>query len=174
MYGFLICSGNDAGVAIAEHISGSVEEFAELMNKEAAAMGAVNSHFCNPHGLHEEEHYTTLDDLRIMFETAIKNEKFRHIIGQKSYTTTVANASGESKEFTWNTTNRYFRGDAINPATVTVLGSKTGTTNEAGSCIVLLTKDNYDKEYISIIMKTSDPGTLYLEMTDLLNTLIKK
>ena len=57
--GLLLHSGNDCGTAIAEHIAGSEEAFAEMMNKEAAALGATGTHFVNPHGLHNEDHYTT-------------------------------------------------------------------------------------------------------------------
>lgn len=174
LYGLMTCSGNDAGIAIAEGISGSVEAFADLMNQEAAAIGATHSHFCNPHGLHEKDHYTTLNDLYIIFNEAIKNDKFRDLISHKEYTGTVTGLNGDKRELTWTTTNRYFREQAFLPATVTVMGSKTGTTNEAGSCLVLLSKDNYNKEYISIILKTADPGTVYLEMTSMFNTLIKK
>ena len=76
----MIYSGNDAGVMIAEYISGSVDAFSELMNKEAAALGAVDTHFLNPHGLHEDEHYTTAYDLYVIFREVTKNKKFREIL----------------------------------------------------------------------------------------------
>ena len=66
LYGLLLHSGNDNAIAIAEHISGSVEAFVELMNEEARKLGATNTHFTNPHGLHEADHYTTAYDLYLI------------------------------------------------------------------------------------------------------------
>ncbi|MBR5337322.1 MAG: D-alanyl-D-alanine carboxypeptidase [Lachnospiraceae bacterium] len=174
LYGLMICSGNDAGIAIAENISGSVEEFAKLMNKEAAALGAVSTHFLNPHGLHEEEHYTTAYDLYLIFREVVKNKKFREILTHASYDTEIPDESGKMKKFSWHSTNRYLTDATFKPSTVTILGTKTGYTNEAGSCLVTLAQDHYGKEYISVIMKTSDPGTVFLETTDMYNTLVKK
>ena len=74
--GLLLHSGNDAAVAIAEHISGSEEAFVELMNSEAAALGATDSHFVNPHGLHDDDHYTTAYDLYLIFNECLKDERF--------------------------------------------------------------------------------------------------
>ena len=84
--GLLLRSGNDCGVAIAEHISGSVEAFAELMNSEAKALGATGSHFVNPHGLHNENHYTTAYDLYLIFNACIQDQRFMDIISMDSYT----------------------------------------------------------------------------------------
>ena len=74
LYGLMLPSGNDSAVAIAEHISGSVDAFVELMNKEANALGATNSHFVNPHGYHDENHYTTAYDLYLIFNQGILNQ----------------------------------------------------------------------------------------------------
>ena len=168
--GFLIYSGNDAGVAIANHISGSVEEFAKLMNEKAKSLGATNSHFVNPHGLHDENHYTTAYDLYLIFNEAIKNKEFKNIIGKTTYTASFPGSNGEIKEITWTNTNRYFKGTAKTPANMNIIGSKTGTTNEAGACLVLLSENaSNNKPYISIILKSSDAGTMYVEMNELLN-----
>lgn len=75
--GLLLKSGNDCGVAIAEYISGSVEAFAELMNEEAKELGATGTHFVNPHGLHEDDHYTTAYDLYLIFNACIQNDTFK-------------------------------------------------------------------------------------------------
>lgn len=85
LYSFLICSGNDAGIAIAEHISGSVEKFAELMNKEAKSLGCSGSNFVNPHGLHDDNHYTTPYDLYLVFHELLNYDVFMDIINQSSY-----------------------------------------------------------------------------------------
>ena len=78
--GLLLQSGNDCAAAIAEHISGSQEAFAELMNTEAKQLGATGTHFVNPHGLHDENHYTTTYDLYLMFNEALKDQAFLDII----------------------------------------------------------------------------------------------
>lgn len=173
LYGLMIYSGNDAGVAIAEHISGSVEAFAELMNKEAASLGATNSHFMNPHGLHEEEHYTTAYDLYLIFQEAIKYDKFMEIIQTKEYNTSYILSDGTEKEITWNTTNLFLKGDVQNPEGIIVLGGKTGTTQAAGSCLILLSKNQTEETFVSIILKSQDRTTLYTQMADLLNEINK-
>ena len=80
LYSFLICSGNDAGIAIAEHIAGSVDKFAAMMNKEVKALGCSGSNFVNPHGLHDDNHYTTPYDLYLVFHELLKYDVFMDII----------------------------------------------------------------------------------------------
>ena len=84
-YGLMLKSGNDAAVAIAEYLGGSVDAFALLMNKRAKEIGAVNTNFKNPHGLDTEEHYTTAYDLALIAREAMKNKKFREIVSTKTY-----------------------------------------------------------------------------------------
>lgn len=86
LYGLLLSSGNDAGVALAEHIAGSVEEFAVLMNKKAEEIGLKDTHFVTPHGLDEEEHYTTAYELAKIADYALKNKEFSKIVGTDNYT----------------------------------------------------------------------------------------
>ena len=76
LYGLMLRSGNDAAIAIAETIGGSEEGFAKLMNEKAAALGATHSHFVTPHGLHEDDHYTTVYDMYLIFQAAVQNETF--------------------------------------------------------------------------------------------------
>ena len=86
----MLRSGNDAAVAIAEHISGSSEEFVVLMNAEAKALGATGSHFVTPNGLHDEEHYSTVYDMYLFMNAAVKNEPMPEgvtVIGGKTGTT---------------------------------------------------------------------------------------
>ena len=141
IYGMLLASGNDAANAIAWHVGGSLEVFVSLMNQEAAAIGATNSHFMNAHGLQDENHYTTPYDMYLIFNEAIKYSTFTDAINQQSYTVTYTAGDGEQYERTWFATNYYFTGEATPPDNVTVFGGKTGTTDEAGACLSLLTKD---------------------------------
>lgn len=169
----LMYSANDVAMLIADGIGGSVDEFMILMNKEAKAIGATNTHFSNPHGLTDANHYTTAYDLYLIFNEAIKNETIREILSMTTYSTVYHDKKGREKELSFQTTNRYFRGEYHAPDQVTVLGGKTGTTNAAGHCLMLLSKDNSGDLYISIILQSSKRDYLYSEMTDLLDEISK-
>ncbi|MBO5371792.1 MAG: D-alanyl-D-alanine carboxypeptidase [Lachnospiraceae bacterium] len=168
LYGLMMRSGNDAAIAIAEGVSGSVEEFINLMNQEAAALGAVHSHFVNPNGLHDEEHYTTVYDLYLMFQAAIENETFMELIQTTTYTAAYTDAAGMPVEQTWIPTNRYLLGAETIPTGITVLGGKTGTTNAAGYCLVLLSQNASNQPIVSIVMKADCRSNLYYYMNELL------
>lgn len=169
----LMYSANDVAMLIAEGVGGSVEEFMQLMNDEAHALGATNTHFSNPHGLTDSNHYTTAYDLYLMFNAAIQNETIREILSMNSYSTVYYDKKGKAKEISFQSTNRYFRGEYKTPDHVTVLGGKTGTTNAAGHCLMLLTKDTSGDLYISIILQSLKREYLYSEMTDLLDEIGK-
>lgn len=171
LYCLLMPSGNDAAVMIAEHIGGSVEGFAKMMNEEAASLGATGSHFMNPHGLTEDNHYITAYDMYLIFNEAIQYDVFNEIINTSTYSTVYHDASGNPKEISFDTTNLYLKQDVTAPANVTVIGGKTGTTNAAQNCLVLLSKDTGGNPYISIILKCSERGILYEEMTNLLENI---
>jgi D-alanyl-D-alanine carboxypeptidase len=164
----LIYSGNDAGVAIAEHVSGSVEKFAKLMNETAASVGAVHSNFVNPHGLHDDNHYTTAYDLYLVFNELLKFDDFIAIINQSSYTATYEDASGQEVAKEFATTNRYLKGTEETPEGVTVVGGKTGTTSKAGNCLIICSKNIENKSYISLILQADSGDSLYDQMTHLL------
>ena len=166
--GLLLRSGNDCGVAIAEHISGSVEAFAELMNSEAKALGATGSHFVNPHGLHNENHYTTAYDLYLIFNACIQDQRFMDIISMDSYTMNLTGADGTARTFDVVPTNYYSSGKINAPDGIRVFGGKTGTTDEAGCCVILYSEDLEKNPYISIIMGAEDKSFLYQEMNRLL------
>lgn len=168
LYGLLLESGNDAAAAIAEHISGSTQNFAMLMNQEAAALGATHSHFTNPHGLHEEEHYTCVYDLYLILHAALQYEPFETISHTAKHMASYRNASGAAVTQEWETTDKFLTGEAAAPDGITVLGGKTGTTNAAGYCLALYSKDAAQKPRISIVMKADSSESLYSLMTELL------
>lgn len=168
LHGLLMYSGNDAGVIIADHISGSIEGFAVLMNEEAKKLGATNSNFVNPHGLTDDNHYTTAYDLYLIFNEAMKYEKFKEIIHMSNYITTYHDSEGNEKEMNFSTTNSFLTGEVKAPDNITVIGGKTGTTNAAGACLILLAKDNAGEPFISIVLQAENRDYLYAEMTDLL------
>ncbi len=169
LHALLITSANDAAIAIAEHIGGSVEEFCNMMNEEAIAIGATNSHFVNPHGLTENEHYVTAYDMYLMMNSAMQYELFNQIIHMNEYSTIYYSADGDEKEMEFKSTNLFFRDEFSTPDKITMIGGKTGTTNAAGNCLILLTKDTAGNPYISVLLKVSERGLMYEEMTDLLS-----
>lgn len=168
LYGLLMQSGNDAAVAIAEGISGSVEDFAALMNEEARAMGALDSHFVNPEGLPDEDHYTTVYDLYLIFQAAVKDERFLELIQTEEYTADYIDGAGIPVQQVWNTTNKYLLGTEAAPSGITVIGGKTGTTNAAGYCLALLSENAAGERLISIVMKADCRNNLYYYMNELL------
>lgn len=174
LYGMLLESGNDNAAAIACYISGSMEKFADLMNEKAEELLATHSHFVNSNGLHDEDHYTTAYDLYLIFNECIKHQEFIDIINTASYTATITSADGTERAMEWAPTNYYQQGISEAPEGVTVIGGKTGTTDEAGSCLILLTKDHNQHPYISIIMGADTKDTLYQNMTTILSTIPDK
>lgn len=167
----LIYSANDVAILIAEGISGSVEAFVALMNEEAKAIGATNCNFMNPNGLTEEGHYVTAYDLYLIFQEALQYELFNQIIQMTSYSTVYQAADGSEKSLEMETTNLFLRGTYGTPANVTVVGGKTGTTNAAGHCLLLLSRDSSGTPYISVILKDESREALYEDMGALLGTI---
>lgn len=168
LYSFLVYSGNDAGIAIAEHVAGSEEAFAEMMNQEMKELGASGSHFMNSHGLHDEQHYTTAYDLYLVFHELLQYDLFLDIIGRSSYKLKYKTADGKSAEKTFQTTDRYVNGRAAAPKGIQVIGGKTGTTNAAGSCLILYSKDKAGQDFISVVLHAEGAESLYLQMNKLL------
>ena len=173
LYGLMLKSGNDAAVAIAEHITGSEEAFAQLMNETARSFGATNSHFMNANGLHDEEHYTCVYDLYLIFAHAIEEDFFLQLIQTTSYTVYYTDASGAQATQTWTNTNKYLNGEVTQPEGITVLGGKTGTTNAAGYCLVLLSNNDKKEPVISIILKSDGRSNLYYVMNQVLANFAK-
>lgn len=125
LYGLMLRSGNDAAVALALHVGGSIEEFADMMNKKAEELGLTNSHFVVPHGLDNEGHYTTAYELAKMADYALNIPKFKEIVSSKSATIYI---NGYPKAI--NNTNNLLG------SVSGVYGVKTGFTNGAGRCLV--------------------------------------
>ena len=167
-YGMFLKSGNDAAHAIAEHVGGSIEGFSELMNQKALSLGATNSHFTNPHGLHDPEHYTTAYDMYLILNSAIQNPDFYEIFSASTYTVNFKNAAGEEKSVEWNTTNHYKTGAETPPEGYTVLGGKTGTTFDAGYCLVLLVENPKGEKEVISVFKADARINLYLVMNQLM------
>ncbi len=140
LYGLMLCSGNDAAVALAEFVGGSVAGFADLMNQKALDLGLQNTHFVTPHGLDNDNHYTTAYELAILTNYALENENFAKIVKTKNYTISINN-SPKSISNT-NELLGYLDG---------VYGVKTGFTNGANRCLVSACKRN-NMDIICIVL----------------------
>lgn len=168
LHALMLKSANDVAIMIAEYLGGSVEGFSDMMNEVANSLGATNSHFVNPNGLTDPNHYTTAYDLYLICNEAVKYDKFIEIVHTASYTSVYHDKNGNEKTIDLSTTNAYLKGEAYAPDNITVIGGKTGTTNAAGSCLILYSKDQSGNPYISVILQSVDRTTLYQEMTGLL------
>jgi D-alanyl-D-alanine carboxypeptidase (penicillin-binding protein 5/6) len=133
LYGVMLVSGNDATVAVAEHISGSVGKFADLMTAKAKAIGAVDTHFTNSSGLPDPQHYSTARDLAFIAAYGYKNPLFAEIISTPSRTMPWAGKDHEREIFNENKLLWQYEG---------ANGVKTGYTDEAGPCLVSAAKRN--------------------------------
>ena|SRR5690625_740650 len=143
LYGLMLRSGNDAAVAIAEHIGGSVEGFVYLMNEKAAYLGLSNTHFANPHGLEDEEHYSTAYDVAKIMQYAMNNEEFKKITSSKSY-------HSKNRTYQWNNKNKLLK-----IYEEFCIGGKTGFTKRAGRTLVTSSeKENF--QVIAVTLNAPD------------------
>ena len=155
-YGLMLKSGNDAAVAIAEHLAGSVDAFALLMNKRAREIGAVNTNFENPHGLDSDGHYTTAYDLALIAREAMKNEKFSEIVSTKTYSIPM---EGEKWDRALKNHNKMlWRYDGCN-------GVKTGFTKHCGRCLVTSAKRD-EKELVCVTLNAPSDWNDHTELLD--------
>lgn len=125
LYGLLLCSGNDAAIALAEFVGGDVNGFAALMNQKALALNLNNTHFVTPHGLDNEDHYTTAYELALLTNYALQNNTFLKIVNTKSYSVLINNSYKNISNT--NELLGYLNG---------IYGVKTGFTNGANRCLV--------------------------------------
>lgn len=149
----LVHSANDAANVLAYHISGDITTFADLMNKKLAELGLKNTHFTNPSGMHDENHYTTARDLALLMKYCMKNETFRKISGQKYCKIPTTNKFNEERVF--DTTNLLLLYDARNVDSnyyyEYAIAGKTGYTHEAKNCLISVSnKEGF--ELISVVL----------------------
>lgn len=168
----LVFSGNDAAIALAEHVAGSVEGFAELMNEEAKRLGAVDTHFVNPHGLDNMEHYTTAYDIYLIFNELLSYPEFLSTISMSSCTIIYMDAEGNQKETTWYNTNHFQNKTYPLPDGIELIGGKTGTTPLAGFCNIIYFKDRNGTPYIAEVFRASSYDNLYGKLTELMESVI--
>lgn len=156
----LVPSGNVAGNVLAEYISGSVDEFVDLMNSRAKEIGCTNTHFTNPYGMHDENHYSTAYDLYLIAKEAMKYEDFRTIVAKPTYTLAPTNRYSKDDRLLYSTN------DLIKPSSSNyyeyALGIKTGFTTPAKACLVAAAqKDNMTLYAVILGADESSSGTSY-------------
>ena len=167
VYGLMLVSGNDAGEAIAKHVAGSIDGFVALMNKKAAELGMSSTHYTNPHGVQNDEHYTTARDMVKLMAYAMKNKDFMSIAATKTYTVPANNV--RTTELVLVNTDRLLNAVATDPYPTVysyAIGGKTGDTDSAGKCLVCAAeKDGARVIYASF----GDKADLYNGDKDLTN-----
>ncbi len=157
LYGIMMCSANEACMALAEHIAGSVDKFVDMMNERAKEIGCTNTHFTNPHGFHDPDHYTTARDMSIITREAIKNEKFSEIWGTMLRTLPPTNLVNEQRGLV----NRAkILDDESQYYYPYIKGAKTGFHDEALNTLVTYSEKD-DARLISVIMKDAGAPLAY-------------
>ena len=162
MYGLLLKSANEVANGLAEYVSGSVSAFADLMNQKAAALGCTNTHFVNPNGLNDPDHYSTCRDMAKIAKAAFENPTIREISSTLSYTfpatkKAAARTITPGHKMLYPTDSRYYSG---------ILGGKTGYTSLAGNTLVTCVEQN-GVRLIAVVMKAS--GTHYTDTKAMLD-----
>lgn len=148
----LIDSANDAAVAIAQDVAGSVDKFSNRMNEKAKSLGAKNTHFVNPHGLHDENHYTSPRDMALIAKKAMKNPLFRKIVSTERYIIPTTNKQETRYLYT---SNRLIRNTTYkNYYYEKAIGIKTGYTRDANFTLVGGAKEG-ERELISVVMNSN-------------------
>lgn len=150
----MLASGNDTAAGVAEHIAGSVDAFVDMMNEKAEELGCTGTHFTNPHGLPDENHYTTASDMALIVRAAVQNEQFAQIASDLSYNMPATNMS-EAREI-WQhhkmmyPSSEYYYED--------VLWGKTGYTSVALNTLVTTARRD-GMTLITVVLKC--PGASY-------------
>ncbi|MBQ8522636.1 MAG: D-alanyl-D-alanine carboxypeptidase [Clostridia bacterium] len=157
LYGLMLRSGNDSAMALAYHVGGTEEKFVDMMNELCVTAGAKNSHFANPHGLDETDHYTTAYDLAMVTAYALNNPIFADIVSTKHHTIPATNIS-EARYLT--NKNRLL--NSLDGC----IGVKTGFTTRAGRCLVSAIKRNG----ITLVCVVLNCGPMFEESVTLLNS----
>lgn len=165
LYALMLKSANDAAYVLAEHVGESVEGFSEIMNNKAKELGCTNTHFVNPNGIHNVEHYTTAQDLYLISNYAMKNETFAKIVSTYTYTLPATNKYSYANRIMENTNN------FINPKSTyyneSVKGIKTGTTDQAGNCLITYSAKN-GLEFITVVLGAKTANSRFTETSKMI------
>lgn len=166
LHGLLLMSANEVANGLAEAVSGSIDAFAERMTERAKELGALNTHFVNPHGLHNADHYTTAYDMALIASYLVDNEYFLQIMKDSTYQIPATNKTDEIRYL-------YQQHKMLNPSRDTaiyredVIGGKTGYTDEARQTLVTMAKQG-DTTLIAVVLK-SERDSIYTDTAQLLD-----
>lgn len=164
LYAVMLGSANECAYAVAEHVGGTVEAFVDMMNAKAAELGCLDTHFCNPHGLFEEEHYTTCHDMALIARAAYQNENFRIITGTARYTIPPTNKHDEPTPLT-NHNEMLYPWQTLKYRYEYCTGGKTGWTAVARSTLVTYAEKD-GMSLVCVVMHT-EPPSQWVDSTNL-------
>lgn len=166
LYGCILPSGGECSVALAEAVSGSEEEFTKLMNAKAEELGMRDTHFTNAVGLHDEEHFSTVEDISTLLLYALKNDRFKEIFCSESYSVPPTNRHYAG--FTFQSSMFSLR-DNWNLSVGRIIGGKTGYTDEAGLCLASLACIGGEEYIVVTAGADGDHGTEPYHVYDAIN-----
>ena len=166
LYGLMLISGNDLANGLAEHVGGTMSQFANMMTAKAKEIGCLNTNFTNAHGLHDDNHYTTVYDMAIIGKYAYeKCEGFKTLCSTGYYECPPTNKQPETRQ--WRNNNRlinpyekYYYEDCI--------GGKTGYTNKSGGTLVTFAEIN-GRTLMCVVMKSANSLSAYEDTTNIYN-----
>lgn len=166
LYAVMLSSANECAYAVAEHVGGTVDHFVEMMNEKAAELGCTNTHFVNPHGLFDENHYTSARDMALIAKAAYENETFRIITGTARYTIPPTNKHDEQTDLQ-NHNEMLYPWQTLKYRYEYCTGGKTGYTNVARSTLVTYAEKD-GMSLVCVVMQTESPNQ-WIDSTDLFN-----
>lgn len=163
LYAIMLASANEVSYGVAEHVSGSLEGFVSMMNERANELGCVNTHFANPHGLHDQDHYTCAYDMALIAREAIKNTMFQQITSSRTFVIPPTNIQSEARPLANH--HKFIKRDLHYDG---VIGGKTGYTSAAKYTLVTYAK-RQDMELICVVMASDSTTTEYTDTSSLLD-----
>lgn len=169
LYALLVPSGNDAANCLAIYFYGSVDSFVAEMNRRALELGMLNTHFVNPNGLHDADHYTTAYDLYLLTREAAKHAIIKAAGSAAKAEVTGYKESGEEDVLSFVSTNSFIRQYSEVPAQVRISFSKTGYTLQAGRCLIMDVTDRSGQQIIAVMAHVESYDGLYEKMAELLS-----
>ena len=175
LYALLLPSGNDAALTLALNCAGgSLDNFSIMMNNEANRLGAMRTHFVNPHGLHSNYHYSCCYDLYLILRQLLKYPLFSEITKSRNYKATVTDLTGNQRELIWENTNYFVMGEMVISSNVNLVAGKTGYTQNAGDCLAIVSESiSSGENYISIVLNATSKSNVYRNTNKLLGAIGK-
>jgi len=174
LYGAMLPSGAECSIGLAEHIAGSAEAFVGMMNDKARELGMIDTHFTNPTGLHDPDHYSTAKDMAILLRHALDNNLFREILATERYSTARTNLHPDGITFY---STLFSRTETTSFPGGSILGGKTGYTDEAGQCLasiaqigdglyLLVTAGAYPEDFQNEQLGIEDALVIYSSLSE--------